>query len=322
MKSCRICLNNEANPTIIIQPNDLCNVCNSFSTQDKNKQELDFILSLTKKEGAALIGLSGGKDSTATLIEILKYGIKPLGFTFDLGYYPRHIFSRAKLYADQMGVAHEIIDIRKYITPEIKKCYQLTALFYENNPSKEIWKKLYQKNRQCYSAKNCEAIPFIRSCQICRKVVIRAYYTEALKRNCIAIFLGMNEWTHLSGTNYISGIRRLQPNIDKPPVYIVHWPFLMHRTFGQTCHILESKALDWSFPESERGVTSNSNSCLFARAAEQQASEALGFHPDTTRLSREITCGYITKEMVRQALAFPHKSDRTVKQVLQDAEII
>jgi hypothetical protein len=85
-------------------------------------------------------------------------------------------------------------------------------------------------------------------------------------------------------------------------------------------------------PANEDFIESNSNSCLFACAAEEKARRLLGFHPDITRyaqesscffpriicrLSREITVGFISKEEGRKALAKRHNYQRTVREILQ-----
>ena len=139
------------------------------------------------------------------------------------------------------------------------------------------------------------------------------------------IVLGINEWAGLSQNSgskkfVFSAIRKLQPFKNKPAVYVVHLPFLLQRKIGDTKKIL--KQLGWKIPRGERLVESNSNSCLFARAAESKARRMLGFHPDATRLAREVTVGFITKGEARRALEKNHHYQYSVKRVLKNAKVI
>jgi hypothetical protein len=156
-------------------------------------------------------------------------------------------------------------------------------------------------------------------------MVVRAYYGEARKRNISAIILGMNEWTNLSpaqeGKSYkVSGIRKLQPYKDKPPVYVFHLPFLMQRNSNDTKRIL--KRMKWKPPKGEDFIESNSNSCLYARSTERMAKRLLEFHPDSTRLAREVTVGFITKKQALKALGKIHPYKYTPRQVLERAGIL
>ena len=116
-----------------------------------------------------------------------------------------------------------------------------------------------------------------------------------------------------------SSIRKLKPFKNKPPIYIAHLPFLLQRNIKDTKNIL--KKLGWKIPRGEELIESNANSCLFARAAENKARRILGFHPDTTRLSREATAGFITKEQAKKALAKVHNYPHSVETVLKKAKI-
>ena len=332
-KECKICLNNTNNPTISINNDGLCRICELYQKNfdpEKLKQELEFLKSF-KKVGErydVMVGLSGGKDSTAMLKTILDMGLKPLAFTFDIGYYPEHIIGRAKKVAEKLGVDHEVIDIRKYITEEDKESYKKTAELYDKQFSPELKKeflKNYIEGKKHYSVKSTGTHAFVRTCRLCRHAVIKAYYEEAKKRGVGAIILGINEWAGLSQTKdsgkfEISGVRKLQPNKNDSPVYVFHLPFILRRTIDDIKEIL--KPLGWEVPEGEELIETNSNSCLLARAAETKAKEMLGFHPDSTRLSREVTVGFLTKKQVAKALSEKHVSELSVEQILKKADII
>lgn len=169
------------------------------------------------------------------------------------------------------------------------------------------------------------AFPFVRTCQLCRRLVIRAYYGEAVKRSVRLVILGMNEWAHLSRGKrrrgpIFSAMRKLRPFADKPAVYITHLPFLLQRTLSDTKKII--KKLGWKIPKGEALVASNANSCLLARAAEAKATRLLGFHPDATRLAREVTAGFINKAQAQKALGEVYRSPYSIREILKKAKIL
>jgi tRNA(Ile)-lysidine synthase TilS/MesJ len=332
---CKKCINTNQNPFMTFDKNGYCNVCAIYR---KNfdvkvlKKELKLLKSFTSYnlgKPNAMVGISGGKDSTATLHTIKEMGFRPLAFTLDIGYYPKHILSRAESVAKAIGAPHEIIDIKKYIRKVDIRCYQESAQLYDERESEELKDKfgqLYKTGREHYSIKCAHVIPFVRTCQLCRRTVIRAYYAEAIRHGIKLVVLGINEWANLSSSQnmgkkvVISAFRRLKPYKNKPAIYVVHLPFLLQRTIKDTKDIL--KKIKWEKPAGEKLIESNANSCLFALAAEEKATKMLGFHPDTTRLAREVTAGFISKKEAKIALSKKHKYPHTVSEVLKRANII
>ena len=280
-RSCTICVNDDRNPWTPIGVDGLCPVCRNHwpDAEQPKKSVLDSLAGQT-----AMIGLSGGKDSTAAAVDAKKLGMNLVGFTFDIGYYPAHLVPAAKKCASMLGIEHEVIYIWSYIHRNLRTSYRLTATLYDDLPNRDACRDLYSLNRKHYSVKKECPMPFLRSCQLCRKAVIPAYYGEALSRGIKYVILGINEWTHLSATTVSSGVRRLQPFADKPPVDIVHLPYLLGRTLDDTAET--AKAAGWQPPRNEEFVETNGNSCCLARAMQAPFQQILGFHPDTTRLAR------------------------------------
>ena len=103
-------------------------------------------------------------------------------------------------------------------------------------------------------------------------------------------------------------------------MHVVHLPFLMRHTLEDTKRCL--KEVGWSPPESEDYVESNGNSCLFAAACEDVAMNKLGFHPDSTRLAREVTVGFITREQDVKALQKRRNHGVSVRRTLESAGIL
>lgn len=324
---CKRCVNTARNPAITFDEDGYCQICSSYKKFfDKKhlREELRFLK--TFKE--VMVGISGGKDSTATLATIVQMGFHPLAFTFDQGYLPETTVPRAKKVAKALGVACEVINTRPYIRQSDVISYKKTIALYEEPFSLATKKKFlaaYKEGRKHYSVKCPHSPAFVRTCQLCRRMVIRAYYSEARKRGISAVVLGINEWTNLSaaqkgGAFRVSGMRALQPNKNQPPVYVFHLPFLLQRTSVQTKQLL--KKLGWRAPKGEDFIESNSNSCLFARSTERMAKRLLGFHPDATRLAREVTVGFITKQQALKALGKIHPYRYTPREVLERAGII
>lgn len=110
------------------------------------------------------------------------------------------------------------------------------------------------------------------------------------------------------------------PDPAGEPVYVVHLPFLLSTGLDDTTAILAR--IGWQPPGGEALVESNANSCLLSRAAEAKATRLLGFHPDTTRLAREATVGFLTREQALTALAARHDYPHTVAEVLHRAGIL
>jgi 7-cyano-7-deazaguanine synthase in queuosine biosynthesis/dephospho-CoA kinase len=333
-RECARCINTSTNLSSSIGASGLCEVCERYTENfsvEPLKQELLFLQSLLKTGKGkydAMVGISGGKDSTATLYQVKEMGFTPLAFTFDTGYYPKHIFPRSREVAKELGVDHQKIDIRKYARAVDIECFKKTAQLYDERDSQELkenFRKWYVEGRRHYSIKCAHKIPFVRTCQLCRRLVIRGYYEEAVKNGVSVVVLGINEWAGLSQSGeskkfVFSAIRKLQPYKNKPPVYIVHLPFLLQRKIADTRNIL--KKLGWQVPRGEVLIESNANSCLFAKSAESKARRLLGFHPDITRLAREVTVGFITKDQAKKALAKVHSENLSVRKILEKAKLI
>jgi len=320
MQTCCYCVNDTRNPIIKIDKG-LCQTClwfNNHFSNTKRLEEIEWFNNISDK--TALLGMSGGKDSTAAAIMLQSMNWNVHGFTFDSGYYPKHINLLAQFYANKLNIPHEVIDIRSYINKELRECFEQTAQLFDAPLEYQSAIELYQLNRQHYGVKDKTIMPFLRGCQLCRKMVIPAYYGEAVKRNIKYVILGMNEWTHLADGSHVSAIRRLKPAPEMPEVFVIHLPFLFQVSLTKVQELLSS--IKWVPPRHEDLIETNGNSCCLARATQKPFQDILGFHPDTTRLSREITCGFLDRETVKTKLRNAREFTKTVRQVLQEADII
>lgn len=90
IRECKICVNTTINPSIKINSEGICNVCehyNKYFNKEDLEKELEFIKKFIKNEKYdCMVGLSGGKDSSAMLYTTKKLGFTPLAFSFEIGY--------------------------------------------------------------------------------------------------------------------------------------------------------------------------------------------------------------------------------------------
>lgn len=302
IQQCRQCLNTTQNPSIRILENGLCNVCNSFQEHYDPSyldEEVSILKNYVRKNKAdSLIALSGGKDSTAMIQDALALGFHPTAFSFQARYNNLNEKRVEKIHriARKMGLDYEVIDAIPYITKTDSANFQAMSDFYDAAVRGEIshqdFLDTYKEGRLHYSTKDDTVCTFVRPCQACRKVAIKAYYGEAIKHNVSVVFVGINEWAALTDGRY-SAIRRLKPFADQAEVLIVHLPFLMRRKYSELKNKL--KEMNCLSDVEELGVETGGKCCPLANACEKIAYENLGFHLDSTRLSREITVGFIDK---------------------------
>jgi len=320
VKECKRCINTDENSFIEFNKKGYCKACETYLKNfDKNslKKELKLFKSFIgtgKGKYDMMVGLSGGKDSSATLYRVKKMGFTPLAFTFDLGYFHPYIYRRAKNISKKLEVDYEIIPVKRYLTKKMLKRFKRLSEIYKRNKKEEFIVD-YVNGRTGYKG-------VIRPCWVCRELIIHARYFEALKHGVKVIAVGINEWTSLNKTTSkkgfnVSAIRKLKPFKNKPAVYIVHFPFLTQTKLRDTKKIL--KEMGWNY---YKNIQSNAASCLLAHSAEKQLFDNLGFHPDTTRLAREVTVGFMTKEEAKKALKKITKSKYTIPEVLKKAKLI
>jgi len=79
------------------------------------------------------------------------------------------------------------------------------------------------------------------------------------------------------------------------------------------------KKIGWNY---YKNVQSNAASCFLAYAAEELLFNNLGFHPDTTRLAREVTVGFLTKKEAKSASKKFVRSKYNVQQILKKTNLI
>ena len=158
-RECKRCVNSSVNFSSTINKSGLCDTCEKYESNFSKKQlekERELLLSLKgtgKNKYDAMVGISGGKDSTATLYDIKRMGFTPLAFSLNTGYYPKHIFKRARAVAKELGVDYVEIDVRKYIRPVDRLSFKKTAELYGKKESQELreeFRRWYIEGRRHY----------------------------------------------------------------------------------------------------------------------------------------------------------------------------
>ena len=200
VKECRICINNTKNPSIKINDDGICNICEHYNKYFKRSDietEKEFIKTfITNKKYDCMVGLSGGKDSSAMLYTVKELGFTPLAFSFKVGYneMTKSVKEKTNNITKCLGIDYQVININNYISDIDKQCFKQMSELYDEElteKSKEKFREIYNEGRKYYSTKQQIVFPFVRPCQICRKIAIKAYYEEAVKRNIKVVFIGI-----------------------------------------------------------------------------------------------------------------------------------
>ena len=94
-KVCTSCVMNTTAKNIYFDQNGQCNYCKSFVSKIKNKktENLDSLIKIIKENKGksnskydCIVGLSGGVDSSYTLVKVVESGLKPLAVHMDNGW--------------------------------------------------------------------------------------------------------------------------------------------------------------------------------------------------------------------------------------------
>src|SRR3990167_11062806 len=95
LKFCQNCAMDGSASELVLDENGVCNFCHQAQRElklaEENKPNLPKIIEQIKKDGKGkkydcLIGLSGGVDSSTTLVNAVKLGLRPLCFSVDNGW--------------------------------------------------------------------------------------------------------------------------------------------------------------------------------------------------------------------------------------------
>jgi N-acetyl sugar amidotransferase len=115
-KICTCCIIDETVPGIIFDKNGVCTLCkiqteleDKFPLDEQATVKLNKIIAKIKKEGRGhkydcIVGVSGGRDSTYTLYNAVKLGLRPLAVHFDNGWNSEIAVQNIKNATKKLGV--------------------------------------------------------------------------------------------------------------------------------------------------------------------------------------------------------------------------
>jgi len=111
MKRCSRCLLPETYPNIRYNGDGVCNYCLSYTPIEyKGEEKLEELLGFYRDRGAkydydCVVGVSGGRDSTFTLYELVEaYDMRVLAYNYDNGFVSEQAKLDLKKLTDTLGV--------------------------------------------------------------------------------------------------------------------------------------------------------------------------------------------------------------------------
>jgi len=117
MKRCSRCLLPETYPNIRYNEDGVCNYCLSYTPIEyKGEEKLEELLGFYRDRGAkydydCVVGVSGGRDSTFTLYELVKrYNMRVLAYNYDNGFVSEEAKENVKAITEALGV--ELVTIK------------------------------------------------------------------------------------------------------------------------------------------------------------------------------------------------------------------
>ena len=98
-------------------------------------------------------------------------------------------------------------------------------------------------------------------------------------------------------------------------------PFLIHRKITDLASILEK--IGWERETGDNIADTGGSACMLARIAENKSTDKLGFNIDESRLSREITVGFLDRNTAMNAVNKYNKEvDKTMHEVLKESGLL
>ena len=116
---CRNCLITDAFPTVRILKDGLCNLCHEQESHPLDKKKLaqqtfDYLEGLVQREEPAVLAISGGKDSSASLVWLRNNfpNLRLMAVTVDNGFCCEAALRNVARLVSQIRVSWEIIPVR------------------------------------------------------------------------------------------------------------------------------------------------------------------------------------------------------------------
>lgn len=129
VKVCQKCVNDSSVPQITFSSNGICNYCSYYDKIQSTITDYDLLKTLWLKriekykgmgEYDALVGFSGGKDSSYILYQLKnKYKLKIKAWTLDNGFLTKKSKERINEIIDQLGIDYEYRSINRNTLSEL-----------------------------------------------------------------------------------------------------------------------------------------------------------------------------------------------------------
>ena len=267
---CRSCLFDTRVPNIYLRSDGNCNMCHTYWEKfDAGvlHNEVDAFMRTTPVAGAqydAIVAYSGGKDSTVSLsLAVNRYRLKVLAVMVQNGFIPDEVVAISEAVCARLNVPLRVE--RADFAP------QLGALLKSN----------FSTGYPCYYCTT-----------LFHDVITRVCVEQRVNR----VITGRNWWRSLDPT--FSAVKVVRPPGADLAIEFLSLPFALQLKEADEPPYLEK--VGWKKIQSIHGHSSN---CLVPGLVEKIAFDRIGYHPELNLVSREVICGFLTKEQGLQKIA-------------------
>jgi hypothetical protein len=322
---CTRCVLSSGFPRIQFDADGVCSFCRDrlfYATGDgvieEAKTHVEGLLANLPKEGRhdALVCLSGGKDSTYTLmLAVRKYRLRVLAFTFDNGFLSSYAFENVRRAVDALGVDH--------IT--VRPSYEAMKSIVRASATRQIWSprtlvRISAVCNSCITMVNNAAVTLALEQRI--PLVIAGFTLGQIPSNAVVYkpnSLLMNESRQKavaaleehSGREVVRYFTMREDLIRLPAPWNVNLLCLESASEGD---IIKSVSdIGWRQPDDVDGCSSNCRLNAFNNFAHEMA---YSYNPYELELSHLVRKGLLSRE---EALSKLHeKAEPQVDAVLEE----
>ncbi len=311
-KRCTQCVISAAFPRIEYDDKGVCSFCRNRTfyiaendaIEQARTQVAELFSSLTKGGGRydALVCLSGGKDSTYTLmLAVQKYGLRTLAFTFDNGFLSRFALDNIRGSVNALGVDHIMVrpsfDTMKSIV-RASAMHQIYAPMTLTRISAVCNSCITMVNTIAVSLALEKRIPFVVAGftlgQIPTNAVIYRPNYRFIQESREKALSTLEKYSGRPLTEYFS-VRSELLNLPSP----WHVNLLCLESIREDRLIEEVIKIGWQQPDDVDGCSSNCKLNAFNNYAHELA---YGYNPYELELSHLIRKNLLTREQALKKL--------------------
>jgi hypothetical protein len=282
---CRDCLFDTRLPNIYIWSDGVCNMCHTYKEKFDAailENEVKDFMSRKREPGAqydAVIAYSGGKDSTVSLsLAVNRYHLKVMAVLVDNGFIPQEVIDNSQRICDDLDVPLRVV--RAEFASQLN----------------ELMKNNFSTGYPCYAC----TILF-------HDVITRVCVEEKVNR----VITGRNWWRMLDPV--FSAVKVIQPQGTDLKVEFLSLPFALQLKETDEPPYLEQ--VGWTKVKSVYGHSTN---CLVPGLVEKTAYDRIGYHPELNLVSREVICGFLTKEKGLEKISTVKDLSRELRELVNE----